>query len=140
MTVDSYNSDVCRAEQLRALRLAKCVIPVRVQPEADIPLYFEPKNWRDFPAQIPQLLADIIARSGATLKPEYRRTKYRTEPLQVPHYVPRPEAIRAVRETLISEKGSREVLAAAGEGATLAGQAEPHRECSLAVSGDRVAW
>jgi hypothetical protein len=31
-----------------------------------------------------------------------------------------------------------EVLAAAWEGAILAGQAEPHRECSMAVSGDRV--
>jgi hypothetical protein len=32
------------------------------------------------------------------------------------------------------------VLVAAGEGAILAGQAEPHRECSMAVSGDSVAW
>ena len=34
----------------------------------------------------------------------------------------------------------QEMLAAAGEGAILAGQAEPHRECSMAVNGDRVAW
>src|ERR1019366_796318 len=32
------------------------------------------------------------------------------------------------------------MLVAAGEGAILAGQAEPHRECSMAVSGDSVAW
>ena len=32
------------------------------------------------------------------------------------------------------------MLAAAGEGAILAGQAEPHRECSMAVSGDNLAW
>jgi len=32
-----------------------------------------------------------------------------------------------------------QLLAAAGEGAILAGQAEPHREWSVAVSGDRVA-
>ena len=31
------------------------------------------------------------------------------------------------------------VLAAAGEVAILAGQAEPQRECSMAVSGDSVA-
>jgi hypothetical protein len=31
------------------------------------------------------------------------------------------------------------LLAAAGEGAILAGQAEPQRECSMAVSGDSVA-
>ena len=32
------------------------------------------------------------------------------------------------------------LLAAAREGAILGGQAEPHRECSMAVSGDSVAW
>ena len=32
------------------------------------------------------------------------------------------------------------VLAAAGEGAILAGQTEPHREWPMAVSGDLVAW
>jgi len=45
---------------------------------------------------------------------------------------------------VLSEPVSRDtalyVLVAAGEGAILAGQAEPHRECSMAVSGDRVAW
>ena len=35
---------------------------------------------------------------------------------------------------------SKPLLAAAGEGAILAGQAEPHRECSMAVSGGSVAW
>jgi hypothetical protein len=33
-----------------------------------------------------------------------------------------------------------EMLAAAGEGAILADQAEPLCECSMAVSGDSVAW
>jgi phytoene dehydrogenase-like protein len=33
-----------------------------------------------------------------------------------------------------------DVLVAAGEGAILAGQAEPHRKCSMAVSGDSVVW
>jgi hypothetical protein len=32
------------------------------------------------------------------------------------------------------------VLAAAGEGATLADQWKPHRQCSVAVSGGRVDW
>jgi len=36
-------------------------------------------------------------------------------------------------------QGIAVVLAAAGEGAILAGQAEPQRECSMAVSGDSVA-
>ena len=32
------------------------------------------------------------------------------------------------------------MLAAVGEGATLADQWEPHRQSSVAVSGDRVEW
>jgi hypothetical protein len=39
-----------------------------------------------------------------------------------------------------NEIQSVSLLVAAGEGAILAGQAEPHRECSMAVSGDSVAW
>ena len=40
---------------------------------------------------------------------------------------------------LLDEIRLRGLLAAAGEGATLAGQREPHRECSMAVSGDTTA-
>jgi hypothetical protein len=40
--------------------------------------------------------------------------------------------------SLLSSETAR-MLAAAGEGAILASQAEPHRECSMAVSGDSVA-
>jgi hypothetical protein len=35
----SYWSDTCRAEQLRSLRKGKCVIPILVQRNSDIPLY-----------------------------------------------------------------------------------------------------
>jgi len=110
LTVGSYESEVCRAEQMRALRLGKCVIPVRVQPHADVPLYLETRNWREYPAQIPELMADIDARDGATLKPEYRRTRvYITTPLQVAHYLHRPAAVSSLRETLIAEDGNRAV-------------------------------
>src|SRR6516225_8437914 len=64
LTVGSYESEVCRAEQMHALRLGKCVIPVREQPHADVPLYLETRNWREYPAQIPELMADIDARDG----------------------------------------------------------------------------
>jgi hypothetical protein len=51
----------------------------------------------------------------------------------------------ALDEVHFQQQGSRcrmwvPLLAAAGEGATLAGQREPHRECSMAVSGDTRAW
>ena len=40
----------------------------------------------------------------------------------------------------LQQNFERMMLAAAGEGAILADQREPHRECSMAVSGDSLAW
>src|SRR5262245_43790377 len=48
LTKGSYRSEVCRAEQLRALRKGKRVIPVLVQSDSDRPLHLEAKNYRDF--------------------------------------------------------------------------------------------
>jgi hypothetical protein len=48
--------------------------------------------------------------------------------------------IEGFRQALVKVDQDKPVLVAAGEGAILAGQAEPHRECSMAVSGDSVAW
>ena len=48
LTPASYQSAICRAEQLRALRKGKVVIPLRARADADIPLHLEPANYRDF--------------------------------------------------------------------------------------------
>jgi len=147
LTVGSYESEVCRAEQMRALRLGKCVIPVRVQPHADVPLYLETRNWREYPAQIPELMADIDARDGATLKPEYRRTRvvYITTPLQVAHYLHRPAAVSSLRETLIAEDGNRAVALTAlegmgGIGKTVLAQALCRDDVVQAAFPDGVVW
>ena len=42
----SYESDICRAEQLRALRKGKRVIPVLIRPGTDVPLHLESNNYR----------------------------------------------------------------------------------------------
>src|SRR3954470_10472444 len=45
LTSASYASEICRAEQLRALRQGKCVIPLRAQAAGEIvPLHLEGKN------------------------------------------------------------------------------------------------
>ena len=67
----SYRSDICRAEQLRALRRGKLVIPVLAQPGTDIPLHLETRNYRDLTGgkpkagQLKLLLQDIRARKKA---------------------------------------------------------------------------
>ena len=48
LTPGSYASEICRAEQLRALRNGKRVIPLLARSGSDIPLHLETKNYRDF--------------------------------------------------------------------------------------------
>src|SRR5580704_9431495 len=48
LTPGSYASEICRAEQLRALRKGKCVVPLKAKRGTDIPLHLEQKNYRDF--------------------------------------------------------------------------------------------
>src|ERR1700745_3330907 len=48
LTNGSYVSEICRCEQLRALRRGSCVIPLKAQCDTDIPLHLEAKNYRDF--------------------------------------------------------------------------------------------
>ena len=78
LTPGSYASDICRAEQLRSLRKGKCVIPV-LAAQTDIPLYFEPQNYRDFTrargyaASLQALLGDIQGLKGIALRERYRK-------------------------------------------------------------------
>jgi len=48
LSAGSYVSEICRAEQLRALRKGKRVIPMLVQADADRPLHLENLNYLDF--------------------------------------------------------------------------------------------
>lgn len=48
ISTGSVASEICRAEHLRSLRKNRIVIPVRVHEGADMPLYLEALNYRDF--------------------------------------------------------------------------------------------
>jgi hypothetical protein len=105
LTNGSYKSEICRAEQLRALRHGKCVIPLLAQRGADIPLHLEAKNYRDFTAtstqrvRFKELLQDIRGRKGVELKEEYRQT-YVTAPPLPANFVDRPEALVVLAQGL----------------------------------------
>jgi WD40 repeat protein len=124
LTPASYTSGICRAEQLRSLRQGKCVIPILAAPGTDIPLHLEPKHYLDFTddrsydAAFRSLLADIAALNGAALPPRYRTTPatYVTVPPTVANYIDRPEAIRALRDTLFAADGHRAIALTALEG------------------------
>jgi len=44
----SYTSPICRAEQLRALRHGRRVLPIRLQQDAEVPLHLEGTQFIDF--------------------------------------------------------------------------------------------
>jgi hypothetical protein len=81
----SYVSDICRAEQLRALRKGKRIVPILVQPDADRPLHLENLNYIDlsdvtgYGAAFRDLLT-VIA-TGHIPRPTTRITDTTTIPL-----------------------------------------------------------
>lgn len=122
MTSGSYVSEICRAEQLRALRKGKCVIPLKAQRDADVPLHLEGENYRDFTTDtsygpaLKQLLGDLHAHKGISLKPEFRATNYDTVPPLPVNFVERPSEIAALRDALIGDDGGRHIALRALQG------------------------
>lgn len=150
MTSGSYVSEICRAEQLRALRKGKCVIPVKVQHNIDIPLHLEAENYRDFtsdtryPQAFTELLGDMHARNGIVLKQSFRQTYVTAPPLPV-NFVERPEALIALRNALITDEGGRHIALTAlegmgGIGKTVLAQALCHDEVVQLAFPDGVIW
>jgi WD40 repeat protein len=110
LTPRSFASEICRAEHLRALRHGRRLIPVLAAANSERPLYLEARHYRDFsdPARyderLRELLADIESGDRATLAEPYRATRvtYVTAPPRVANYLERPEALRALRDTLFA--------------------------------------
>jgi WD40 repeat protein len=151
MTSGSYVSEICRAEQLRALRKHKCVIPLKAQRDTDIPLHLESKNYRDFTVDsryaqaFTELLADLHARNGIVLKPEFRETSYVTVPPLPVNFVERPEALAALRDALITDDGGRHIALTAlqgmgGIGKTVLAQALCHDDVVQQAFPDGIVW
>jgi len=107
----SYVSEICRAEQLRALRKGKVVIPILARQPTDIPLHLEAKNYRDlstaaaYTERFPVLLKDIESGNGVALKDEFRHT-YVTAPPLAENFIARPEALAALRDAVMRERVS----------------------------------
>src|SRR6266851_4584757 len=153
LTHGSYVSEICRSEQLRALRKGTCVIPVKGQADTDIPLYLEAKNHRDFgdptryEAQFADMLEDIRGNVSATLPERYRATpiRYLTAPPRVANYLERPEALRVLRDALFAEDHRQPIALTAfagmgGIGKTVLAKALTEDEVVQRAFPDGIVW
>jgi len=143
-------SDMCRAEQLRSLRMGKCVIPVLAQPNVDFPLHLEAKQYRDlsndlaYSDEFRRLCQDISQRAGSRLVSSYRHT-YVTVPPLPPNYVERKDELETLRSALLDDESSRRIALTAlkgmaGVGKTILAQALCHDETVQSAFPDGVVW
>jgi hypothetical protein len=151
LSAGSFESEVCRGEQLRSLRHKKCVIPLLVQAAADRPIYLEAKLYLDFSddslysLRFEDLERAINSREGATLAPRYKTARYDTVPPLPQNFVPRPAELEALRQTVLSDRDRRHVALVAlrgmgGIGKTVLAQALCRDEAIQASFPDGVVW
>lgn len=151
MTRGSYESEICRAEQLRALRKGKLVIPLLGQSDPGcVPLHLETRNYRNFAADYPTAFAELLAdianrRSLVALPSKYRFTPYNTVPPLPVNYVERTNELRALRDALITDGEGRHIALTAlrgmgGIGKTILAQALCHDPVVQQAFPDGIVW
>jgi len=118
----SYISEVCRGEQLRALRLGKRVIPILVQAEADRPIYLEHANYQDFsntanyPDGLNKLKVEISSGKATPLPEFFRTTRVHITEALPPFYVERPEEIERLRKIILNDTTDHQLALTALKG------------------------
>jgi hypothetical protein len=150
----SYSSEICRAEQLRALDKGNRVIPVLAVQHSDRPIFLYARQYLDFTnaanyeTRLDQLIVAISdAAATATLPVEYRKTRitYLTAPPRVANYLERPEALRALRDTLFAEDHRQPIALTAlagmgGIGKTVLAKALTDDEVVQRAFPDGIVW
>ena len=102
LTPASYVSEICRGEQIWALEESKVVIPVLAAPGAPVPIYLKSTQYRKYPEQQAELLADIDT-SVVGEERFSRPLRYDTIPNLPQHFVPREEAMVNLRDLVFTE-------------------------------------
>ena len=99
------------------------------------------------PLRLDELIADISGDATATLPSEYRKTRitYLTAPPRVANYLDRPEALRALRDTLFAEDHRQPIALTAlagmgGIGKTVLAKALTHDEVVQRAFPDGIVW
>jgi len=151
LSAGSFESEVCRGEQIRSLRHNKCVIPLLVQANSDCPVYLEAKQFLDFSEdatyalRLEDLDEAIKNRAGAKLAPGFKTTRYDTVAPLPQNFASRPIELEALRQTVLSDRARQHValvalLGMGGIGKTILAQALCRDEAIQAAFPDGVAW
>ena len=153
LTKGSYESRMCSGEQLRALDNGKRLIPLLAEKGADRTTYLYALRLRDFtndadyPARLTELISDIRGDATAILPDTYRETRvtYLTAPPRVANYLERPEALRALRDTLFAEDHRQPIALTAlagmgGIGKTVLAKALTDDEVVRRAFPDGIVW
>ena len=114
LSAGSFSSEICRAEQVRALRRGKRVVPLLSERNVWRPLYFEHLNYLDFsdPARFAESFQELIVdlkSNQTTPLPEARRSTTITAPPLPITFVPRPSELKALRLAIIGDGGGRQI-------------------------------
>jgi WD40 repeat protein len=122
LSVGYIDSNICRAEHMRALRKRKPVIPLLIDRDADRPLHLETLNRIDFSpaANYSSAFANLInlfsRASHSEPLPLHFEETFVNAPVAPPGYVPRPEELEMLRRAVIGDESNREIALTALEG------------------------
>jgi WD40 repeat protein len=146
----SFRSEICRAEQLRALRHGKRVIPVYAQPRADRPLHLEHLSYCDLSdssryADVFQLLLAEMAEGAFVPLPVVHARTVVTAPALPPDFIARPEELDRLRRAVMAENPRQQlpiisVQGMGGVGKTILAQALCHDPIVQTAFPDGIIW
>jgi hypothetical protein len=144
LTEGSYVSEICRSEQIWALEEGKVVIPVLAVAGAPVPIYLKSRNYRQYPQQEAELLADIAAEPGETA-PMPRLLRYDTLPNLPQNFVLREKALADLRDLVFTEGAGANVAVTAlvgmgGIGKTVLATALCRDTAVQRAFPDGIAW
>lgn len=145
----SFESDICRAEQLRALRKTKGVIPLLVQNNADRPIHLETRHYRDFSdsnrynEMLETLKADLRGEPIVLPIPQTTPTNA-ADPLPQ-DYVERPALMKQLCAAVLNGSIKRRIALTAvqgmgGIGKSVMASALCHEEVIRDAYPDGVVW
>jgi WD40 repeat protein len=146
----SFLSDICRAEQLRALRKQKRVVPILVQRNADRPIHLETKQYIQFDdaahyhVGLQELLRTLGTQETASLARKYETTYVTTPPLPL-HFIPRPSQLKTLMDIVLSDASDSRISVAAlramgGMGKTVLVQSLCNVQAVQDAFPDGVVW